>query len=416
MLLFLMFDWSDSPDAARMRMQLLVGCCVFCLLLLLVILFGNTLLCRRTPLGWLYRLISGEMFGAGSSSKSTNATPKRKREPLPPPPRPRGILELVTYPPKYLGYLCAEFFIYRRHPLLQIFYAVLISALYAAFLVDCYAKVHRVHQIGSWIAFLATIASFIKACWAEPGVVTPLHVHRMLRIYPYDNIMYGAKDCSTCKVPRPARSKHCTVCDRCVHRFDHHCGWINNCVGAYNLRWFLLMLFMTAFLSTYCVVVTGDLVWQVAVENKLLLAYNHPRGGLSYCMRVLISDGGFAFTLLFFCSMLTVMVTLFLAYQLSLIVRGTTTNETFKLAQIKRYKQFAQQVRDDPNFRDEDGSKVEYTDELKFWAEVPLQKPLYHRGFLKNMYEVCFPEGFERERLAKTASQAVQASDSKKAK
>ena len=49
-----------------------------------------------------------------------------------------------------------------------------------------------------------------------------------------------AKECYKCKGVKPPRSHHCSTCGRCVLKMDHHCPWMNNCIGLKNQKAFLL--------------------------------------------------------------------------------------------------------------------------------------------------------------------------------
>merc|ERR1712111_21611 len=40
--------------------------------------------------------------------------------------------------------------------------------------------------------------------------------------------------CEVCQGYKAPRAHHCRKCERCVMKMDHHCPWINNCVGHFN--------------------------------------------------------------------------------------------------------------------------------------------------------------------------------------
>ena len=65
------------------------------------------------------------------------------------------------------------------------------------------------------------------------------------------------KQCFICDSLMPPYVFHCSECGKCVAYMDHHCPWINNCVGYYTQKVFFLFNFYGVLTLTYsCLVLT----------------------------------------------------------------------------------------------------------------------------------------------------------------
>jgi len=163
--------------------------------------------------------------------------------------------------------------IHERNPLLQIVYIVVINGAFALFIIyimPYWTMFERdgnlnegfnnlrskglsiYHLYFSPFVMVACLASWFLCCWADPGVITKENHALYYTMFKFGPIFsWDDSMCKTCKLLKPARSKHCSLCNTCVAKFDHHCPWINSCVGVGNYHYFLNFLFIHWFMCWY---------------------------------------------------------------------------------------------------------------------------------------------------------------------
>ncbi|XP_063917996.1 palmitoyltransferase app-like isoform X1 [Zophobas morio] len=145
------------------------------------------------------------------------------------------------------------------------------------FIYDCSYLAEKVTvaiPIIGGLLFIFTMSSLLRTSLSDPGIIpraTPeeaAYVEKQIEVTNSANsptyrppprtkevLVKGQtiklKYCFTCKIFRPPRASHCSLCDNCVDRFDHHCPWVGNCVGRRNYRFFYMFIVSLAFLAVF---------------------------------------------------------------------------------------------------------------------------------------------------------------------
>ncbi|KAI8073174.1 DHHC palmitoyltransferase-domain-containing protein [Gongronella butleri] len=189
--------------------------------------------------------------------------------------------------------------------------------------------------------FVLCLVSMLKTAWTDPGILPrnlDTHMQRKDKPddafgQPYSNSYTTStpikqviikeepvilKFCDTCLIYRPPRASHCRQCNNCVEIEDHHCIWLNNCIGKRNYR------------SFYAFVVTGTLLCFyilafTIVQLVLMYQEQNPRAFVA-----IIQQAPVTFALALISLLMLVPVGSLTSYHCYLTLRGITTHEQLR--------------------------------------------------------------------------------------
>ena len=224
----------------------------------------------------------------------------------------------------------------------------------------------------SWIAYLnilifnllviMAIYSHIMTMTTDPGAVPktalPLfddqqendHEENKKQINGLEKFK---KLCKRCRHFKPIRAHHCSMCGRCIIKMDHHCPWVNNCVGIGNHKLFIVFLFWVNIVCWYALAL---------IIGRVLSCWMYAKGE-SNCFDVQTNMG------VIFLFMESMLFLLFTSCMMADQMSGILLNQT----QIDRLKNEQHHVSADIN--EVFGSPIETKFQLSWILPVPVSYP-----------------------------------------
>ncbi|CAH8471837.1 unnamed protein product [Schistosoma bovis] len=202
------------------------------------------------------------------------------------------------------------------------FLLIFLTVLYLVFICWDFSKeTSYAFTVCHSLLFFFVVSAFGKATFMDPGYYAmgvPGEKMTTVEKGSPRTVMYKSVDingvstrlkwCVTCEFYRPPRCSHCSICKHCIDTFDHHCPWLNNCIGKRNYRYFFSFLLT---LTLHMIIVFGVSMTYVLMRTNELSHY-----------KVIIAIG-----VLILVGLLLLPVLGLTGFHIFLVSKGRTTNE-----------------------------------------------------------------------------------------
>nr|KMM65211.1 palmitoyltransferase swf1 [Coccidioides posadasii RMSCC 3488] len=287
-------------------------------LLTFLVLFGRIPAFRKTPIGYIYRLVWVRL------------------------PRLFISLDSIVCGGRFMRYTTktGQYLFHENHPLVLIFFLTLLVCSEILFIPAVWNRLGPVHRLFVPIVVVQPYIFLYLSVYTTSSITPENHAWHM-RLYPYDRtIFHPGNICRTCNFLKPARSKHCGLCNVCVARHDHHCIWLRNCVGRNNYAYFLALLLSMSVLLGYGsflgYTILDDSLRKALTPNvPLSSALNHWSKGIPWSMYIemwslAIADDIRVGSVFLLAALTTPLAVAMFCYHMYLIWAGMTTNESAK--------------------------------------------------------------------------------------
>ena len=244
-----------------------------------------------------------------------------------------------------------NYLVYKPNPSIQIVYILLVICLFFIYYFYGIKKYFPHKSIsynfvyGLYTILFFSIYIFYICSVSNPGIIKSNNIANLKKKYPYDFLFNSdEKYCKKCNLEKINRSKHCIICDKCIEKFDHHCIWINNCVGAKNIRYFFYFIFIHWILVTYAsALALAMFYYEIKDKNLMQQVFYDVQTGqpfkatyITVFRYLLWKDYLFVATTMMLLAT-SIFLLYFMYYQFKLVVKNLTSSESNKQDRCIQY-------------------------------------------------------------------------------